>query len=88
MMNFPWRTTKEVSQETGIPIDTLRYDERIGLIQGVHRALNERHMALRLDILSLIEAKISQHKAREKALRENAYDHPIEPMAGRDHDCK
>ncbi len=45
-------------------------------------------MALRLDILSLIEAKISQHKAREKALRENAYDHPIEPMAGRDHDRK
>ncbi|PON18035.1 hypothetical protein C2W62_10065 [Candidatus Entotheonella serta] len=40
MMNLPWRTTKEVSQETGIPIDTLRYDERIGLIQGVHRALS------------------------------------------------
>lgn len=138
-MKTQWRTTKEVSKETGIRIDTLRYYERIGLIQGIQRAPNghrryrdddvvwilflkqlratgmsiakmldfaelrrggdvtsatrrhmleahrhevERQIALRQEILTLIDAKIARHKEREKRLWEAPNDNPADPMAG------
>ena len=39
-MNTTWRTTQQIAGETGLSMDTLRYYERIGLIQDVERAPN------------------------------------------------